>query len=548
MGTGQTERRANKANGSPSPRLRPTLWRAGRASVRRALDAGNNHKLTPYYSNDALYFVPSILATHNRLEPKMRESFYVPTSGVMAPNIDGAVAMVGDNVVANKAEAEREDQSDERIEDPQPLQEDRRDVQHSAPISNDDDEDCRTTASPDDMHDEYCLESAPSMDALALSCLLFTKEETIKALEAELEQVRSQLSALKPPPFVVDSNIRLEETVATWNKELLSKQGQELVLETQIATRDNAILRLKEDLARANRRVSELEVKLEFHDFKFVSYENHFREEKGNLSSDPKSKSAGRSYSEKLVSDLQEIEKLYISAKQDFAEKAERLQRECNEYKAKYASMLRTREPPQLPPLQCPQQASDVEDSDDVDVPKTFMQKKIKLLETELKSQSDLTSCLHSQVADLTASLLNKEKKQKQEMHAMRRSKAALESKVAAMKKQWKAGSGGVLNQEFQSLETNMEELLSEISRLEARLRTKERIISKLQETLSEGKQAVPSPVEKELCIEEMPVDHIPVENCIVICEPLPNDFVETHQPHNIFGGNIDSFDDEPSI
>jgi len=476
----------------------------------------------------------------------MRESFYIPTSAATAQKIDGAVAIIGDDVVASKEEAGREDtESEDRNEDLQPLQEDRRDVQQSSPFPIADDDDCRTTASPDAMHDEYCLESAPSMDALALSCLLFTKEETIKALETELEQVKNQLSVQKPPDLAINSNIKLEETVATWNKELLSKQGQDLVLETQITIRDHAILRLKEDLARANRRVSELEVKLEFHDFKFVSYENHLREEKVKFSSDPKSKSVA--YTEKLVSDLEEIEKLYISAKQDFAYKLKHLQQECSEYKAKCDFMGKARDTHHLAPHQDSPQISKIEESDDVGVPKAFMQRKIQLLETDLRAQSELSSCLHTQVEELTASLLNKDKKQKQEMLAVMRRKAALESKITAMQRQWKAGSGGVLNKEFQSLEANMEELLSEISRLEARLRTKDRVISKLQEKLSEAKEAEAVPLEEKLSVEDILADHIPVENLIIVCEPLPNEFVET-QLDKPYGMSNDSLEDEPSI
>ena len=316
-------------------------------------------------------------------------------------------------------------------------------------------------------------------------------------------------------------------------------------METQITIRDHAILRLKEDLARANRRVSELEVKLEFHDFKFVSYENHLREEKVKLSSDPKSKSVA--YTEKLVSDLEEIEKLYISAKQDFAYKLKHLQQECNEYKAKCDFMGRTRETHHLESHQYPPQISNMEQSDDVGVPKVFMQRKIQLLETDLNAQSELTSCLHTQVEELTAALMNKEKKQKQEMHAVMRRKAALESKITAMQRQWKAGSGGVLNKEFQSLEANLEELLSEISRLEARLRTKDRVISKLQEKLWEAKQVEAGPLEEKLSFEKMLADPIPVENFIIVCEPLPNEFVDTPQD-KASGTSNDSLEDEPSI
>jgi hypothetical protein len=479
------------------------------------------------------------------LESTMRESFYIPTEAT-------ADAILGD-AVARKAEAEIETIVHEHVENPDAAEEDRRDVLPCASMTTDV-VDERSTSSREAMFDDYCLETAPSQDALALSCLLFTKEEEIKSLQAELDDARSQLNEIKSEQLAVESSTKLEETVETWNKELLSKQGEEFVMEAEIAARDNTILRLKEDLARSNRKVSELEVKLEFHDFKFVSFEKGFRDDAGQRASGSQSSNrVGRSYTEKLVSDLEEIEKLYMSAKQDFAEKVDQLQQECNEYKAKCASMENTAMSSLVASQYPLLEISDVDERDDFGVPKTFMRKKIKLLETELKAQCELTSCLRTQVEDLATALWNKEKKQKQEMHAMMRNKLSLESKVAVLQRELRSGSGGSQNAGFEFLEANMEKLLSEIARLEARLRTKERIISKLQEKLSNEQQNDSRLVEGDRQLESMlaeeDIQHelIPTADLVVVCEPLPKEFDEAQE--DIFNGMSDSsVEDEPSI
>jgi hypothetical protein len=250
---------------------------------------------------------------------------------------------------------------------------------------------------------------------------------------------------------------------------------------------------------------------------------------------------------------LEDIEKLYMSAKQDFAEKVDQLQQECNEYKAKCASMENTAMSSLVASQYPLLEISDVDERDDIGVPKTFMRKKIKLLETELKAQCELTSCLRTQVEDLASALRNKEKKQKQEMHAMMRNKISLESKVAVLQRELRSGSEGSQNAGFEFLEANMEKLLSEIARLEARLRTKERIISKLQEKLSNEQQHDSRPVEGDrqlesiLAEEDMQYELTPTADLVVVCEPLPKEFEEAQE--DIFNGMSDSsVEDEPSI
>jgi len=460
----------------------------------------------------------------------MRECFYIPT-GTTA--IEGIFDIIGENVVSQEKAVVVVKEDDpvphDNMEDPQTWREDRNEEDlHSATIvKGEKDNGYVSTSFREDMYDEHCLERVPSTDALALSCLLFTKEERIKELEAELVRLRNEWDVEHSSGFLFDSATKLEETVDAWNRELLSTQGLELVMEAEIATRDTAIQRLTEDLTRATRRVSELEVLLEFHDFKFAWYEDHC-----SSSDQGKSTRNGGPHSEneKLVGDLEEIEKLYISAKQGFTEKADQLQQECNMYKARHTSLENSRRRTGSPSMVA---SFDGDDRDDIDVPRTFMQKKIQILETDLNAQNELTSNLQTQVDELTTSLRNKEKKHKQEIQALKRTEASLESKVLTLQSELQSASAGVtVYTAFEPLESNMEGLLAEIARLEARLRTKERIIFKLQEKMSTKRQrgSAPSMGEEEQPQQSPFVEKAPIEVNLLEAEPNPVNSAEKVQ------------------
>lgn len=427
------------------------------------------------------------------------------------------------------------------------LVEDRHDAPAAATTIREADHDTVSISSREttEEEDNYCLETSPSMDILALSCVLYTKEEEIKSLQLELEVVRRELEEQKSQDTFVESATKLEETVEEWNKELLLKQGQELVQETEISSRDRAIFRLKEDLARANRRAAELEVKLEFHDFKFASYENYlWNKNIEKNASNTTSQSHGKSYTEKLVSDLEEIEQLYLSAKQDFAAKLENLQQERNEYKAKCSLMENAVLASHLA-CQHSNMISEGLERADLGVPKAFMQTKMDLLESELTEQSEILVSLQAQVEELTTKLRHETKKHKQEHHILERQKLALESKVAALRKELSVhfGTGQVVvcsSAEQSFFEDATDNLLAEVSRLEARIRTKDRIISKLRAQTVEKALIEKDAIEESTAMP--PAEKMP----LLVVTPLPHQF--SGPPARSSNSRTDRLEDEPSI
>jgi hypothetical protein len=478
---------------------------------------------TKFVSKQVATKLCCIFATYNN----MRESLH---NNNVATEKKGAVVfdVLAGDVVAPKTEMMDDNVSPQANGYPQASQEDRHDV-FNPPSTSAYDDDIHSVPSRDGAaYQENCLESAPSMDALALSCILYTKDEEIKQLHAELKHVRNQLKDQEALSCIVDSTSKLEETVGGWNRELLLKQGRELLHVAEIEARDRAINRLKDDLARAGRRVSELEVKLEFHDFKFVSYEKYSSQAGRKNSSDTGGKRAGRSHADKLVSDLEEIERLYISAKSDFAKKSKHLEQKCIDYQAKCLSLENALSSTKLPPHAISDQ---LEESGELEIPIAFMRKKMTLLESELQAHNLLTASLQTRLEEVTTSFNTKEKDQRKAIKELLRSKTSLENKVIALQNELNFGHEGVQNADYAPLTEKMEEMSSEIARLEARLRTKDRIISKLKEKLSNTEQGVRSSAGKHLA---------------VICEPLPNNFTEVQREDR--RGRKIRLDDEPSI
>lgn len=256
---------------------------------------------------------------------------------------------------------------------------------------------------------------------------------------------------------------------------------------------------MSDDLAEANRRTTELEVRLEVHDFKFISYQKYRKEldkqalrqiHKDTLceSSSYESESSSQKYTAKLISDLENIENMYISAKQKIAQ----LEQERSEYLARIQTLESAAA--SAPNQHEKRMGLKIEDNcpDDENEKRkaglplsNHVMTRMQLLETENINYNQLMSNLKEKL-ETTTDMMNKVvEKYERDTCLLNRKNESLEEKITALQIEIKAISGDMdateKSKQYHILETNLDDYIAEISRLEERLRTKERIIARLR-------------------------------------------------------------------
>lgn len=322
----------------------------------------------------------------------------------------------------------------------------------------------------------------PSTDPLALSCILDVKDEEIRQLHYKLEQAQRKLTDRNAAEREAES-----EKVKQLTKDLESKNNVVDVLEVRVAAKDRRIKRLTEDLEYLKRRNVELEVKLEFHDLNFISCEKqiHALENQVGPSTDDhdhdhvrspsqESQEMSRHRATQIPFELEAIETLYLSTKLDYLDKVEKLQRERDECVMKLRSL-------EL-------EASinnNVASFDGSDAPSPSFRERMKVLHSENAEYSRLVSSLTWQIENLRESVSKKEDKFQHERGILSRKNQSLENKIAALQIELRSVAGVIDGTEksrhYRMFEMKLDDYISEISRLEERLRTKDRIIYRLR-------------------------------------------------------------------
>ena len=271
-----------------------------------------------------------------------------------------------------------------------------------------------------------------------------------------------------------------------------------------MAIKDRAMTILRDEMAQARRLIAELEMALEVHDFQLISYEKYRKildkkalrkiDEDGlNQVPSQEIEESSPEYTAKLIEDLEALQKKFVSAKLENADRVAQLQRERDKYREKVQSLEKCNSPAEI-------KGADTSNFECItSLPFSYFRQRTQVLESENIQQSRLVSTLGWQVENLTTTLGEKEEKFERVNGIYHRKNLALQKKIDSLKIELRLMSDDLETsgkcQHYEMLEAYLDDYISEISRLEQRLRNKERIISRLRTNDVEGKLQNPAPV-----------------------------------------------------
>jgi hypothetical protein len=334
----------------------------------------------------------------------------------------------------------------------------------------------------------------------------------LKRLEQEMEECRKQVKedALKQGETALEELDRMEKTIE-------AKDEQIDYYEFKLHVCNKKVLDLKLDLADARRRGAQLEVRLEVNQFKYSSYEDFRRQLDrealnkigDDVISETESQDESERYMQKLVADLDVMEKLYLQSKYEAADQIVALEEECLEFQATIASLERrlganwkqddsfaslgSTAPNNLNSLDDPLPSAastaaygcEGESASIVRPTADFLKKRMEVLEAENIEYYQKTEALKAELRNAREGTKQQNDRDTREMISLRLENEALIHRLAALEIEMGLASGKfdsrTRSRRYQMLEKNFDEYIVEIMSLEDQLRMKDRIISRLK-------------------------------------------------------------------
>jgi hypothetical protein len=344
-----------------------------------------------------------------------------------------------------------------------------------------------------------------------LSATMLEQEELVSKRQADADRLRNELDECRTK---AQGDLRKERQsflgqIVQMAKVIEAKSEEMDHYEYKLLTRDKEVDELRTELADARRKSEELEVQLEVHDFKFTSYQNYQKridkqalhkigEDMMCEATSQESEDSTQQYVGKLVSDLDEMEKMYVQSKIEAADKFAELEQESTKDRVTILSFQRRLAANE-------KQTNSVDSCGDTAIASStsasttsgesdsgfsmrrtlaILKKRMELLEAANARYSQSTKTLKAELKNAHVSSEQRNESGEREMISLRLNNAALLNKISALEIEMGLSVGKIdnntISKRYKMLEKSLDDYIVEIMRLEDELRMKKRVISRL--------------------------------------------------------------------
>eukprot|EP00934_Nitzschia_sp_Nitz4_P008829 Nitzschia sp. Nitz4//scaffold62_size106224//84775//86172//NITZ4_004368-RA/size106224-processed-gene-0.58-mRNA-1//-1//CDS//3329555892//8819//frame0 len=318
------------------------------------------------------------------------------------------------------------------------------------------------------------------------------------SLRATVSKLQEELKHLQAKKATDQSHFakRAEATHRELEKLLREKDQKLDFYEVSLDMKEKELKRMTDDMSELRRRKTECEVQLEVNDCQFALLEKSstLQFHRTHDTTEEADNSALLSANQQLQAELTKMEEKYKGAVLEGTQKSASLQDQCTRHRTRILELERTiavlkeefKYPDSLPcvPVHAAPAPKSDGSEDDVpsDLPLSFFKKRIQLLERENANYGQVALSLKWKLERMQEAMAKRERDTSREISTLRNRNVALEAKMSILETDQDPTIGNSdKDSRYEVFEKILDDSISEITRLQERLRIKNRIIASLR-------------------------------------------------------------------